>query len=58
MKTRGPEMSFLTSRRRFWQKEQWKSSIPATSIAPGRTGSQGEGDDLCELSGILLAQKL
>ncbi len=28
MKTRGPEMSFRTSRRRFWQKEQWKSSIP------------------------------
>ena len=27
MKTRGPEMSLRTSRRRFPQKEQWKSSI-------------------------------
>jgi hypothetical protein len=27
MNTRGPEISFLTSRRRFPQKEQWKSSI-------------------------------
>src|SRR5262249_11911675 len=27
MKTRGPEMSFRTSRRLFPQKEQWKSSI-------------------------------
>src|SRR3954452_3863714 len=27
MKTRGPEMSFRTSRRRFPQNEQWKSSI-------------------------------
>jgi hypothetical protein len=27
MKTRGPEISLRTSRRRFPQKEQWKSSI-------------------------------
>src|SRR5580692_10384398 len=37
MKTRGPEISLRTSRRRFPQKEQWKSSIKeeyCTRFAP------------------------
>src|SRR5882672_9485115 len=32
MKTRGPEISLRTSRRRLPQKEQWKSSMRAPTI--------------------------
>src|SRR5687767_10065871 len=34
MKTRGPEMSFRTSRRLFPQNEQWKSSIKVIITLP------------------------
>src|SRR5678815_667377 len=34
MKTRGPEMSLRTSRRRFPQNEQWKSSIGGPVLHP------------------------
>src|SRR4051812_45150636 len=37
MNTRGPEMSLRTSRRRFPQNEQWKSSIKQTVLYQVRT---------------------
>ena len=44
MNTRGPEMSLRTSRRRFPQNEQWKSSIKeeyCTRSAPRQAPSRG-----------------
>jgi hypothetical protein len=44
MKTRGPEISLRTSRRRFPQKEQWKSSIKeeyCTRFAPRQAPAHG-----------------
>src|SRR5450631_2705439 len=44
MKTRGPEISLRTSRRRFPQKEQWKSSIKeeyCTRFAPRQASASG-----------------
>jgi hypothetical protein len=58
MKTRGPEISLRTSRRRFPQKEQWKSSIKeeyCTRFAPRQAPARANlaedrpGDDFGNL---------
>jgi hypothetical protein len=43
MKTRGPLMSFLTSRRCFPQNEQWNSSIRPNSYMFPSPGNSVDG---------------